>query len=89
LAEQRELIAKRENATALPDNQVVRAREATAMIATARWMYNSGLERTETRGMHKRTDYPDQDPQQQRSLLCGGLDHVWVQPIVEKELALR
>jgi hypothetical protein len=28
------------------------------MVATVRWMYNSGLQRQETRGRHKRMDYP-------------------------------
>src|SRR5207253_7836755 len=32
----------------------LRTREATAMLATARWMYRSALARTETRGMHRR-----------------------------------
>ena len=35
-----------------------RAREAAAMVATARWMYRGGSQRTETRGMHKRYDHP-------------------------------
>ena len=48
------------------------------MVATARWMYASALERKETRGMHKHTDYPALDPGQQRRLSCGGLDQVWV-----------
>ena len=32
------------------------------MVATARWMYRSALARTETRGMHKRDDFPALDP---------------------------
>jgi succinate dehydrogenase/fumarate reductase flavoprotein subunit len=59
---------------------VIRRREAAAMVATARWMYSSALERTETRGMHKHMDHPGQDPAQQRRLVCGGLDQVWVRP---------
>lgn len=54
-----------------------RAREAAAMVATARWMYRSGLERTETRGMHKREDHPALDPAQHHRILSGGLDEVW------------
>lgn len=42
-------------------NQIVKAREAAAMVATARWMYSSALERKETRGMHKHLDYPELD----------------------------
>ena len=30
------------------------------MTATARWMYESALARSETRGMHKREDFPQQ-----------------------------
>lgn len=57
---------------------IVRAREAAAMLATARWMYSSALERQETRGMHKHEDYPELDPNQQHYLISGGLDRVWV-----------
>jgi succinate dehydrogenase/fumarate reductase flavoprotein subunit len=59
---------------------VIRGREAAAMVATARWMYASAAARTESRGMHKHTDYPALDPAQQRRLACGGLDEVWVRP---------
>lgn len=68
------------NSQTLDDSQIVRSREAAAMVATARWMYNSGLQRQETRGMHKRMDYPQQDPNQQYRLLSGGLDKIWVKP---------
>ncbi len=54
-----------------------KARQAAAMTATARWMYNSALVRTETRGMHKRLDFPETDPAQQHRILSGGLDEVW------------
>jgi len=50
------------------------------MVAHARWMYNAALARTESRGMHKRIDYPAADPGQQHRLLTGGLDQVWVAP---------
>jgi succinate dehydrogenase/fumarate reductase flavoprotein subunit len=59
---------------------VVRGREAAAMVATARWMYHTACERTETRGMHKHMDHPELDPSQQQRLLTGGLDQVWVRP---------
>jgi succinate dehydrogenase/fumarate reductase flavoprotein subunit len=62
---------------------VLARREAAAMAATARWMYASALARTETRGMHKHMDHPQLDPAQQRRLVCGGLDAVWVRPEVE------
>ncbi|MBY3623155.1 FAD-binding protein [Acinetobacter sp. CUI P1] len=56
----------------------VKAREAEAMTATARWMYNSALARTETRGMHKREDFKGTDQDQHHRLISGGLDQVWV-----------
>ena len=60
--------------------ELVRARQAAAMTAHARWMYRTALERTETRGMAKRLDFPDQDPAQQYRLTTGGLDRIWVRP---------
>ncbi|RCJ20027.1 pyridine nucleotide-disulfide oxidoreductase [Nostoc sp. ATCC 43529] len=60
------------------NQELIRAREAAAMVATARWMYSSAIERKETRGMHKHLDYPEQDPNQQHYLISGGLDRVWV-----------
>ncbi|MEH2150354.1 FAD-binding protein [Nostoc sp.] len=72
------------------DKELIRAREAAAMVATARWMYSSAIERKETRGMHKRQDYPEQDANQQHHLISGGLDQVWVksQPLsTEKPLS--
>jgi succinate dehydrogenase/fumarate reductase flavoprotein subunit len=59
---------------------VFRAREAAAMVAHARWMYHAALQRTETRGMHKRIDYPTTDPAQHHRLLTGGLDELWTRP---------
>jgi succinate dehydrogenase/fumarate reductase flavoprotein subunit len=72
------------------NKQLIKAREAAAMVATARWMYNSALERKETRGMHKHQDYPQQDANQQHHLISGGLDQVWVksQPIENTEKTL-
>jgi succinate dehydrogenase/fumarate reductase flavoprotein subunit len=57
-----------------------RAREAAAMAAHSRWMYHAALERTETRGMHKRVDHPVQDATQRYRLLTGGLDELWTRP---------
>lgn len=55
----------------------VRARQAAAMTAVGRLMYRSTLARTETRGMSKRADHPDLDPEQHHHILAGGLDEVW------------
>lgn len=54
-----------------------RTREGVAMLATARWMYRSALARTESRGMHKREDFPDRDEAQRHHIISGGLDEVW------------
>ncbi|MDX6313720.1 MAG: hypothetical protein QOF44_3184 [Streptomyces sp.] len=56
---------------------LVRARQAAAMTAHARWMYASALARTETRGMARRLDFPQQDPAQHHRITTGGLDTVW------------
>jgi succinate dehydrogenase/fumarate reductase flavoprotein subunit len=53
------------------------AREAAAMTAYARWTYAAALARTESRGVHRRSDYPSLDPAQQHRLNTGGLDAVW------------
>ena len=58
----------------------MRAREAAAMVAHARWMYHAALQRNESRGMYKRLDHPALDPAQQHRLLIGGLDELWTRP---------
>lgn len=58
---------------------IVKAREAAAMLATARWMYRSALARTESRGMHKRYDHLQQDPAQRAYLTVAGLDDIHVE----------
>lgn len=79
----------RERETTL-DAEGVRRREAAAMTATARWMYNTALVRTETRGMHKREDFPQLDAAQRYRLTSGGLDQVWVNKLpVDKEAVAK
>jgi succinate dehydrogenase/fumarate reductase flavoprotein subunit len=64
-----------------------RAREAAAMVAHGRWMYHAALNRTESRGMHKRLDYPEQNPSQSYRLLTGGIDEIWSRPEASKVIA--
>ncbi|MDB9436070.1 FAD-binding protein [Dolichospermum lemmermannii CS-548] len=66
------------NSQVADNSNLLRTREAAGMVATARWMYSSALERKETRGMHRHLDYPEQDTNQQHHLISGGLDQVWV-----------
>lgn len=58
----------------------LRARQAAALLAVARWTKYSALARTETRGMHRRTDHPGAGSDWRVRLLSGGLDSVWVRP---------
>jgi len=60
--------------------QVLRQREAAALAANARWCALAALQRTESRGMHRRTDLPQSDPAQAHRLLVGGLDKLWTRP---------
>jgi succinate dehydrogenase/fumarate reductase flavoprotein subunit len=71
-----------EVSSAGPANEadVLRARESAAMLATARWMYRSGLARTESRGMHRRDDFPRPDERFRHYITAGGLDDVWTLP---------
>ena len=55
----------------------VAAREAAAIAATARWCNAAALARTESRGMHARTDAPSPVPAQARRLVVGGLERIW------------
>ncbi len=61
--------------------ELQRSREAVGLVAAARWAYFAGLERKETRGMHKRLDYPQLDPNQRHYLAVGGLDKLWTRPV--------
>ncbi|MFI6868642.1 FAD-binding protein [Nocardia sp. NPDC050406] len=61
-----------------PDRLV--ARQAAALLAVARWTKYSALARTESRGMHLRTDHPGRGRDWRVRLTSGGLDSVWVRP---------
>ncbi|SHN42719.1 FAD-dependent oxidoreductase [Cryptosporangium aurantiacum] len=58
----------------------VRARRAAAMLAAARWLHAAALARTESRGVHQRSDFRAADPAQARHLTVGGLDQIWTRP---------
>ena len=58
----------------------IATREAAALAATARWSVATALQRTESRGMHHREDYPAQNQNLAIRLLSGGLESVWVAP---------
>jgi succinate dehydrogenase/fumarate reductase flavoprotein subunit len=49
-------------------------REIAAMLATTRWICVSALERRETRGIHRRRDFPALNDAVPRSLRLGGVD---------------
>ncbi len=58
----------------------LRSREAAALIAHARWCLRAALARTESRGMHNRTDAPARDPGLAHRLVIAGLDQVDARP---------
>jgi len=51
-----------------------REREVAAMLAAARWICASALERSETRGIHRRRDFPALKDASPRSLRLQGVD---------------
>ena len=56
-----------------------RAREAAAMLASARWIYASALERRETRGIHRRRDHPGVDSASTTRLQVRGVEQIIVE----------
>lgn len=70
------------------DKAALRAREAAAMVATARWCVTAALERGESRGMHQREDRPGLVPSLERRLHVGGLDRVWTRSHTSRPLEL-
>ena len=59
----------------------LRSREAAALVAHARWCLRAALARTESRGMHRRTDLPARDPRLAHRLVTAGLDRVEVRKL--------
>lgn len=76
LARLNQLWADCANGLELNDTRNIRPRETASMIATARWMYASALARSESRGMHRRTDFSKTDPAQRRRILTHGVDEI-------------
>jgi succinate dehydrogenase/fumarate reductase flavoprotein subunit len=54
----------------------VRAREAAAIVATARWSFTAALHRRESRGMHARMDFPALNPAFEQRQFLTGLDRI-------------
>ena len=57
---------------------LLRWRETTSLLASARWCYHSALARKESRGMHQRSDAPERLAHFDAHLRSGGLDTPWV-----------
>ncbi len=56
--------------------ETLKTREAAALTATARWIHSAALARRESRGLHRRTDFPDLDPAQRHHLRIRGLEQI-------------
>jgi succinate dehydrogenase/fumarate reductase flavoprotein subunit len=57
----------------------LQTREAAALLVGARLMYTSANFRTESRGLHRRKDFPQGSPEfEGQHLISGGLDEIWV-----------
>jgi succinate dehydrogenase/fumarate reductase flavoprotein subunit len=54
-----------------------KVRQAEALIATSRWATESALLRKESRGLQRRTDFPDLNPHLARSIDSGGTNDIW------------
>lgn len=68
----------REQRHARDAGALLRWRETAAMLASARWCYSSALARKESRGLHQRSDTPEQSASFDAHLRSGGLDAPWV-----------
>jgi len=54
----------------------VKSREAAALTASSRWAYASAIARAESRGMQRRLDLPEADPEYLCAFEVSGLDSI-------------
>jgi succinate dehydrogenase/fumarate reductase flavoprotein subunit len=54
----------------------VKSRETAAVIASARWSLTAAIERTESRGMHRRQDFAAADDRQRHRITLQGVDTI-------------
>jgi succinate dehydrogenase/fumarate reductase flavoprotein subunit len=59
-----------------PRSNPLPAREAAALVATARWSLAAALTRDESRGLHQREDRPGTDPRFGQRIVVSGLDTI-------------
>ncbi len=57
--------------------RTTKVREVEALIATARWATHSALLRKESRGLQRRTDFPETNPAMAKPIDSGGVDNIW------------
>ncbi|WP_210210053.1 FAD-dependent oxidoreductase [Rhizobium grahamii] len=57
--------------------RTAKVREAEALIATARWATESAILRKESRGLQRRTDFPDTNPALARPIDSGSSESFW------------
>lgn len=63
-------------AAASSPTDILKTRETAALLASARWALTAALARKESRGMHRRTDYPRTDASAPRRLVLTGIDTI-------------
>ncbi|WP_342363099.1 FAD-binding protein [Terrarubrum flagellatum] len=72
-----------------PQTDPLVAREAAALIASARWSVASALAREESRGMHRRLDRPGMNARFAHRLIVRGLANIEVMPDTPGAAALK
>lgn len=58
-------------------HRTTKVREVEALIATARWATQSALLRKESRGLQRRTDFPETNPNMAKPIDSGGIENIW------------